>query len=163
MSSFYRLSVLFTLLAVSSGCTTVYDQSSIYPNTFRTLDSDAPCGLREAAANWTFLLETPFLPVSIYADAARNPGHLCDYDHVYLNYIGFRSLPEKTYLFVLPPLVALALDTIALPVTGTIDLVHMLTEVVPNTDAPPPPVPCDDVNHWAAMRTRPDFSARIVN
>ncbi len=124
--------VLSLVLVLSSGC--AYKNQYTFANTRKLLDSDAPTMTKAVFAPLVCLGEGVWAPVASYIDAKHNAR---DENHVYLSYIGTRTLITQDmnpiYKFVGGLFVA-TVDTVWFPVGGTMDTYYVLTQSEPATE-----------------------------
>ena len=112
-------------LLLCSGC--AYKNQYTFANTRKLIDSDAPMATKSFFAPLVCLGEGIWAPVAAYIDAKD---YATGIDHVYLSYIGTRTLLDQDmnpiYKFVGGWFVA-AVDTAWFPVAGTMDTFYALT------------------------------------
>ncbi len=129
--------VLSLVLVLSSGC--AYKNQYTFANTRKLLDSDAPTMTKAVFAPLVCLGEGVWAPVASYIDAKHNAR---DENHVYLSYIGTRTLITQDmnpiYKFVGGLFVAFV-DTLWFPVGGTLDTYYVLTQSEPAASPPTDP------------------------
>ena len=123
---------LSLVLLLSSSC--AYKNQYTFANTRKLLDSDAPTMTKAFFAPLVCLGEGVWAPVASYIDAKHNA---TDEDHVYLSYIGTRTLITQdmnpVYKFVGGLFVA-TVDTLWFPIGGTMDTYYVLTQSEPATE-----------------------------
>jgi hypothetical protein len=117
---------LSLVLMLSAGC--AYKNQYTFSATRKLLDSDAPTATKAVFAPLVCLGEGVWAPVASYIDAKRDAK---DADHVYLSYIGTRTLIGQDlnpiFKFVGGIFVA-TVDTIWFPIGGTMDTYYALTQ-----------------------------------
>ena len=123
--------VLSLVLILSAGC--AYKNQYTFAATRKLLDSEIPTVTKAVFAPLVCLGEGIWAPVASYIDASNESE---DVDHVYLSYIGTRTLIGQDlnpiYKFVGGLFVAVV-DTVWFPIGGTMDTYHGLTQPTPDT------------------------------
>ena len=116
-----------------------YESYCTYANTRKLVDVDQYPAYKIAWAPLMFIPETIASPVTCYIDAANNPPVSKD-QHVYLTYVGFRTIRNAMALNdnkVRKPVMCVALgliavvDTVWFPVAGLIDTTWIVTRPNP--------------------------------
>ncbi len=134
--------ITVTLLLLVCGCASYnpkYESYCTYANTRKLVDVDQYPAYKIVWAPLMFIPETIASPVTCYVDAANNPPVSKD-KHVYLTYVGFRTMKNAVALNdnkVRKPVMYVALgisavvDTVLFPVAGLIDTTWIVTRSKP--------------------------------
>jgi hypothetical protein len=119
------LFLVATLAVFCAGCATHLDYFA-YSNTRKFMDSGAPGITKGVCAPLVFLPDTIGAPFACYKDALNHAPESKG-GHVYLSYVGFRTLMQSDlgtgYKWVGGTMVAIT-DTIWFPVSGLTDLIY---------------------------------------